>query len=122
MSKKKTYVEFFFRGVLFDETSVREVQSRDVEKLEVPKNAFGFQFFDVLTTTQEGVELTSDRLNESPMHYYGGRIMTLEEVRAEMPDATTLISNMEGNGYDRVIRCTQGNFKPFEDGDIYVEI
>lgn len=120
MAETRTYVEFFYPGAFFDETSTREVQSRD-SNVSVPDGAFGFRFFDVMSTDEGGVKMVSDKLNLSPMHYYGGRIMTLDEVRHEMPDARILISNMEGNGYARVIRCRTGNFKPFEDGDIFIE-
>lgn len=121
MAQVKTYVEFFYPGVMFDETSLEEVTSRDVDRVKVPQGAFGFLFFDLMSTEEGGVKMESDRLNISPMYYYGGRIMTLDEVRREVPSAHTLIGNMEGNDYNRVIRCRTGNFKPFHDGDVYVE-
>lgn len=121
MIVKKTYVEFSFCGVVVDNVSSLEVETRDVESLQVPDGAFGFQFFDLLSTMVGNDELVSSRLNKSPMHYYGGRIMTIDEVRAEMPEEQILIFNMECNGYDRVIQCRYGNFKPFNAGDIYIK-
>ena len=121
MAKTTTYVEFFFPGVMFDESSVKEVTNRDTKGVNVPNGAFGFRFFDVKTTEEDGVKMESDRLNESPMYYYGGRVMTLADVRREMPDSHTLISNMRGNGYKRVIRCRTGNFKPFQKGDVHIQ-
>ncbi len=121
MVEQKTYVEFSFCGAVVDEVLSFEVESRDIGSLRVPDGAFGFQFFDQLSTMVGKVELVSGRLNKSPMHYYGGRVMTLEEVRAEMPEERILILNMECNGYDRVIQCRYGNFKPFDADDVYVE-
>lgn len=120
MAKKTTYVEFYFPGVMFDETSVKKVATRDTKDISVPNGAFGFRFFDVMTTEENGVKMESDKLNESPMYYYGGRIMTLAVVQREVPDARILISNMRGNGYKRVIRCRTGNFKPFQKGDVLI--
>ena len=39
----------------------------------------------------------------SGVYYLGGRILTLADVKREMPKETTLISNMECNGYKRVV-------------------
>jgi len=120
--KKRTYVEFFYPGTFFDESSVREVASRNVKKLSVPERAFAFQFFDVMSTEEGGIEMKSKRLNISPMYYYGGRVMTLDEVRQEMPKAETLISNMQINRFKRVIKCRTGNFKPFGHRDRHIEV
>lgn len=121
MAVKTTYIEFYYRGAIFAETSVKEVASRDTKGVDVPEGSYGFRYFDMMSTEEGGVKMTSGRLNISPIHYYGGRIMTLDEVRREMSDAHILISNIENNGYTRVIRCRTGNFVPFEDGDIYIE-
>lgn len=121
MAETRTYVEFYYPGAFFDETSTREVKTRDVKSVSVPDGAFGFRFFDVMSTEEGGVRMSSARLNVSPMYYYGGRIMTLDEVRQEMPEARILISNMEGNGYARVIKCGTSNFRPFKDDDIFIK-
>jgi hypothetical protein len=120
MAKVRTFIEFFYPGVFVDETSVKEVSSRDIKGVNVPQGAFGFIFFDVMSTKKGGVKMKSKRLNISPMYFYGGRIMTLAEVRREMPSERILIDNMEGNGLVRVIRCRTSNFKPFEENDVYI--
>ena len=122
MSIKRTYVEFFYPGTFFDESSVKEVASRSIKKLIIPKEAFAFQFFDVLSTDEGGVKLESDRLNISPIYYCGGRVMTLGEVIEEMPEAIALISTMKANHLRRVIKCRTGNFKPFSYKDRYIEV
>lgn len=122
MTKVETYVEFFYPGVFFDESSVVKVSSRDTRKLRVPEQAFAFQFFDIMSTKENGVKMESKAINISPMFYYGGRVMTLNDVRKEMPEARILISNMRGNHWKKVIRCRTGNFKPFGDQDINIEV
>jgi len=121
MAGTKTFVEFLYPGVMFDETSVSEVKTRDWKKLNVPERAFGFRFFDIMETEEDGVKLQSSRLNQSPIHYYGGRVMTIDEVREEMPEARILISNMECNNWHKVVCCRTGNFKPFENDDIFIQ-
>ena len=122
---RRTYVEFVYPGIIVSETSVKEVESRDTSEVKVPDGAFGFRFFDVLIAKVEcdgkTVELRSDRLNQSPMHYYGGRILTREEVEREVPDNRILLDNMDGNGWNRVIKTRMGNFQPFEESDAFVE-
>jgi uncharacterized protein (UPF0128 family) len=66
------------------------------------------------------VELTSERLNLSPMHYYGGKLYTVAELKRDFPNNSTLISNVEGNGYAKAIKCRTGNWQPFDKTDIFI--
>jgi len=120
-TKVTTYVEFFYPGLIFPESSVRKVKNRDVKKLKIPTTAFGFHFFDIKSTIVRKTKMESKRLNASPFYYFGGRIMTLEEVCKELPEAKILINNMECNGWDRVIRCRTGNYQPFVKGYSFIE-
>ncbi len=120
-TKLTTYVEFLHPGIFMSEESVKKVKSRDVLELKVPKTAFAFKFFGIKSTIVDGIKLTSERLNISPTYFFGGRIMTLDEVCKELPDARTLISNMKCNHWDRIIRCRTGNFQPFIKGFIFID-
>ena len=71
--------------------------------------------------TGKKVKLTSERINVSPMRYYGGKLYTVAELKREFPNERILISNIEGNGYDKAIRCRTGNWQPFEETDVFVE-
>lgn len=116
--KRHTYVTFFYRGSFVDDTETRPADSRDPHQVDVPEAAFGFRFFDRVEGEAEGVTVRSDALDLSPMYYVGARAYTLAEVRATVPDSRILVRNMEGNGWDRVIRTRAGNFKPFEASDV----
>jgi hypothetical protein len=122
---RKTYIEFLYPGSFVAESSTKEVKTREVSKVKVPKSAFGFKFFDILSVVVDAdsrkVQLTSERINMSPMHYYGGKLYTLAEVEREFPQNDTLVQNMKGNGWGKVIRCRTGNWQPFEDVDVFVE-
>ena len=122
---RKMYIEFLYPGSFFNESSTQEVQTRDLSKIKVPKNAFGFRFFDIISVVVvvdgKKVELTSERTNLSSMNYYGGKLYTLAELKLEFPNERTLISNMECNGWLKVIRCRTGNWQPFEKTGVFVE-
>ena len=123
---RKTYIEFLYPGVGFNESSTRRVKTRDVSKVKVPKDAFGFQFFDILSVIVDAdgkkVKLTSEQINVSPMHYYGGKIYTTAELKREFPADEIFVDNIRNSGYKEAIRCRTGNWLPFGRGDIFVEV
>jgi hypothetical protein len=123
---RRTYVEFLYPGMLFGESSTQEVNTRDLSKVKVPKNTFGFKFFDILSVVVDAdgkkVPLTSERTNVSPVHYYGGKIYTVAELKREFPNDDILIGNIEGNGYKKAIRCRTGDWRPFKETDILVSV
>jgi hypothetical protein len=110
---RKTYVEFYYSGTFFGERSIQRVNTRDISKLEVPKNAFGFKFLDILF----GVWWT----NVSLMYYYGGKLYTPAEVKREFPYDSSIIRNIENHGFTKVIHCPTGNWQQFRETDILVE-
>lgn len=122
---RKAYVEYYFAGSFFIESSIKPTKDRNVKNLKVPDEAFGFQFFDIIETTKtkNGKKITSksNPLNASPIYYYGGEIMTIAEVRKKkIPNAHTIISNMKANNWSKVIKCRTGNIRSFDKGDIYI--
>lgn len=116
----KTYVEFDLPGAFLSESSIREVASRDVTQLDIPPNAYAFRFYDIVTAVVDGAELRSQPINLSPRYFYGGRVMTRDEVVRELPDKKILLDNMRSNDWDRVIFCRTQNFQEFCAGDIYI--
>ncbi len=108
----KHYVEILYRGMLFDETDKRKVKSRDASKVKVPKEAYGFRFFDLEEIVKGNETLVGEPKNYSGIFYFG-KVMTLEDVEREMPKEDSLLWNMKNNGYKKVIKTRSGNFKPF---------
>ncbi|MDD2786294.1 MAG: hypothetical protein PHS79_05425 [Patescibacteria group bacterium] len=121
---RKTYVEFIHPGVVCNVVSKQEIETRDVSRLMVPENAFAFKFHDTISTTVmvDGVEveLTSKCINMSPLHYYGGKVFTLAQLRRKMPDEDILIRNVERSDSKKVILCRTGNWQPFSETDVFV--
>lgn len=122
---RKTYIEFLYPGAFFTESSTQEVKTRDVSRAKMPKNAYGFKFFDILSMAAKvdgkQVQLTSERINVSPMHYYGGKVYTVAELKREFPNKHVLIGNIEGNGYKKAILCRTGNWQVFDKTDVLIK-
>ena len=107
---EKHYVIFMSPGTLVSETTKEEIDSWDVfVAMEMARHIkerhgatpYGFYF---ITKERKDWEFESKIIRESKMYYLGGVVKTLAEVEAENnPDNKILISNMKGNGYDRVI-------------------
>ena len=116
----KTYVVFKLPGSFIAEQTEREVQDRSFPT-DVPKNCFGFYFYDIYEATGPKGELISGtRQNVSAMTYFGEEF-TLERVKRECPNSKVLISNMECNGWNRVVCTRLGNWQPLEDGDRVID-
>lgn len=110
----KQYVEFMYFEMPRNKTSVTEVESRDA-KIKVPESAFAYRFFERRETVQDGETLVGQAQRYSGIVYVGGQIMTLDDVEREMPSERALISNMQANGYGKVVKCRTGNVQPFND-------
>lgn len=107
---KKHFVTFFSPGTFMAEESTKPIDAWDVETAKVMARdikerygakPYGFQFS---TRSRSDADLDSSVSAESPMYYLGGKVETLAEVKARATtDDRILISNMECNGWDRVI-------------------
>ena len=127
---KKHFVTFYSPGTFVAETSEKPIDSWDVEKakemvrgIKERYNAtpYGFRFS---TRERKDNELDSKVVETSAMYYLGGKVETLDEVKKRATNKDSiLISNMECNGYDRII--TNGNSwkwtQPLEKDDVVLE-
>lgn len=120
--------EFKIPGAFFPEEGSRTVDHRDPGRAveELPANVYAFRFVTLTylaATTELGetVELPPTRSDESGWYYPGGTIYDLAHVRIMAGNNParyrTLLANMEGNGWGRLVRCRTGNWQPFEAGD-----
>lgn len=107
----KHYVEFLYPGLIVSESEEREVPSRDYKDLKkIPKNCFGFRFFDRVENTVDDEILYGQNKNYSKMYYPKANKYSLSEVKEQFPDHNILISNMKNNGWKYVVRTRHGNF------------
>lgn len=121
--KTTTYVRYLSPGSFFPEESSAAVSERDPRRIaaEAGSGVFAFAFYDVVTTTAtaggDEVRLSSKPLRESGLYYIDAEPLTAYQV-GELPgDHSILLSNMRSNGWDTILRCRTGNFRPLEDGD-----
>jgi hypothetical protein len=104
------FVTFFSPGTFVHEQTTKPIESWDVDKavnmargITERYNAtpFGFRFS---TRRREDHELDSRVVSRSGLYFLGGTVLTLEQVKARNDSADrTLIANMEGNGWDRIV-------------------
>lgn len=127
---EKHFVFFLSPGTFVHEQSVREIETWDVEQAkEMARNIkerygstpFAFYF---ITRSREDNDLDSKITQKSPKYYLGGKIETVEEVRARNdPKERILLSNMEGNRWKKII--TNSNSwkitQPLEKDDVVLE-
>ncbi len=97
----KTFIRFYFPGVIVSPTYDREVTNRDFTKIIFPKYAYGFHFYDQEIAFINGERLEGKEKNES--HFYViGEKMTIVQVEKEYP---TIAYEMRTNDIDEVIKC-----------------
>jgi hypothetical protein len=116
----KHFVEFYYPGSFVSETDVKEIKNRN-QNIERPKNCFGYRFFDKEVITKNGEVLEGKKKNISNMTYFGQKY-SLKEVKNQFPYLKILISNMECNEWNYVVKTIQGNWQPLKDDDKVIEL
>ncbi len=106
----KHFVVFASPGTFVSETTVKPVDSWDVDKaVEMAKDVlqrynarpYGFYFE---TRTRGPEDLDSKVTATSPLYYLGGRVETRAQVEARNdPKEAILLTNMRANDVDRII-------------------
>lgn len=112
----KHYVRVLHAGSFFSEDESRPVERRDPALVSLDGWAYGFWFEDREEVDAGGETLTGPWKNRSP-RYLQGEVFDLERVKREVPNSDILQSNMECNGWSRVLRCKQG-FIDLRDDDV----
>ena len=127
---KKHFVNFYTPGTFFSEFIIKEISFWNiVEAVEMARSIkddygvvpYGFRF---ITRGREDQDLDSKVIAQSGMYFLGGKVETLKEVIArDDPNERILRSNMQNNGYTRIITNTNSwkVTQPFEDGDIVLQ-
>jgi hypothetical protein len=127
---EKHFVRFYSPGTFFAEVTEKPIDSWDVEKAKemargiterYQATPYGFRF---TTRTRGENDLDSEVTATSPMYYLGGKVETLEDVkRRNDPKESILRSNMECNGWDRIITNTNSWkwTQPLEPNDVVLD-
>lgn len=132
--------EYLIPGTFLNETGVRDLPERTVVAAiaAAPEHAFAFVMHDAPVPDFEYdsalFHVSPIAQNRSAKHYLGGQVFTCDELRTLAaregdPDKyRTLIANItswDADGHQtegRAIRCRTGNWQPFEDGDVLIDV
>ena len=123
------FVTFLSPGTLFNETSQKPIGSWDVEaacemahRIVERHGATPYAFY-FTTRARTRDELDSSEIAQSGCFFLGGTVLTLEDVKRDMPNERILISNMNGNKIARVIVNTNSykTVVPFNDKDVRLD-
>ena len=122
MKKEVTlYVEFVFHGFIFCEYQSFKIAKRDKTAFTIPEDAIGYRYFDIEEILDDAGEVISgQRINESPITYFG-KEFTAEEAEVNFPFEQILLSNIRTNHYKRICLTRFGKFIPLREGDIVVQ-
>lgn len=118
------YVEFYNpasspSGRIYTKKQSAIVSGRDIKKLDIPKDAFGFKFFDIQMAVENGITMKSEPVHISGMHYLGGQIIMAKKAVTVIFDHR-LLRKIESEKWQRVILCNDGEFREFKHGDLIV--
>ena len=130
MTITKHFVTFLSPGTFVHEETTMPIDEWDVDTAKQMSlgvveryNAKPFAFY--FTTRERGPDdLDSRESKRSNRYYLGGKVETLGQVKNRATESDRiLISNMEANGWDRII--TNDNSwrvcQPLEDDDVILE-
>lgn len=128
---EKHFVRFLSAGTFVAEETVKAIDSWNVDRAtEMAKEIterygakpYGFKFF---TKGRKKTDLDSKIVAESGMYYINGIVETLEEIKAKNdPKNRILISNMECNGWNKVV-TTRNPYvwtQPFNENDNVINV
>jgi len=128
---KQHFVTFLSPGTFMAEDSTKPIDSWDIEQAKKMAesiteryNAIPYCFY--FTTRERGEkDLDSHETKRSGNYYLPHcKVETLAEVKKRNdPKERILLSNMEGNGYKKVVTTTKGWkwTQPFEEKDVLLE-
>ena len=131
MAMQQHFVTFYSPGSFVAEETTKPIDEWNVDQaVEMARgireryNAlpYGFRF----STRERGPnDLDSHVSARGPMYYLGGKVETLEQVKARATaEDGILIRNMEGNGYSRIITNTNSWkwTQPLKDDDVVLDV
>jgi hypothetical protein len=108
---------FMFHGAFSIETSIEIVESRNHEAIKIPQSCFAFYFFDRTVIKIDGEKDIFDideQKNQSGRYFYGGGILTLEEVSKKVPDSSSMQEIMKQQNW-KAIRTPFGKYQFFDE-------
>lgn len=107
-----TFVEYYLPRIISADKSVASVESREIDKLDIPAQASSFRFYDAETGT-------GTQSNKSKLYMLAEEVLNEEQVQQKIENPDTLLWNMRTNGY-KYIACTRRGTCHFVDENVIV--
>lgn len=121
--QKKYWIRFWVPGSFVAEEIIRHCEALPTpEQVEFPDNAYAFTLHEREDIVDGEQTYTGEAKRVGPTYYHPNSVVeTLEEVKKNPNATSTLISNMEGNGWRQIVWSRWGNWpQPFEADSIKV--
>ncbi|MBN1377092.1 hypothetical protein JW949_02020 [Candidatus Woesearchaeota archaeon] len=115
----KHCVEYISPGPQMCETLVVEVKNRDPSKINLPKDCFGYRFFDRTVADTGDEKLFGERRNYSGIYYFG-KVKTLDDIKKDVLNGEVeekVLELMEIYQLDKIVKTRLGNYMPFNNND-----
>lgn len=106
---KAHFVTFLSPGTFFCEETTKPIESWDTKKAvkmsKKIRERHGARPFAFMFSTRErgDQDLDSKTTRTSGRYFLGGNVLTLADVKKQMPKETILINNMRWNGIKKVV-------------------
>lgn len=117
---KQHYIEWLMPGSFLSETYSEKVQRAGFVPEKIPDRVFGYRHYSRTEMISNGEHLVGSPSERTGTTYFGEELDMAGVIALnEKFDGNyrILISNMENNGWTRVVRTRFGQFFPLEDGD-----
>lgn len=93
------YIEYYLPGAIVADKYSAEVQSREIDKLDIPDRASSFRFYEADSSG-------GARRNTSKLYMLAEEVLNEEHVRQKIDSPDILLSNMRANDY-KYVACTR---------------
>ena len=112
----KTYARFFAPGSFVANDWTRPVEQADPYAVKWPDDAYAFTLHEREDVVDGETRYEGKPRQIGPTYYHpDSKVETLDEVRRNPKAGTVLVSNMECNGWDRIVWSRWGNWpQPYE--------
>lgn len=115
---EKVFMQKFYPGITFPETCDIDITEGGLPEF-VDNGCYAYRLFKRTMSGVDGEVLMGDKRDYSGVVFLGAKTYTLDDIKHEFPHEKILISNMECNGWNLVVKTRQGQFVNFypERGD-----
>lgn len=114
----KHFVEFDEPGILFPETSSREVKDTIPANLKnIPKYTYAISYYDLEVVKSNGRIARSEPFNRT-IRILFGTALSLKDIQREHGESSTLYRNLVSNHWPSAVKCITGNYQPKIKGEI----